>query len=89
MVATVQYLDREGDEAGGLLRRTEHVRAEPDSVKAVELFVDVWAAYVPRIYGVARQLLILRETDEAAAAAWEDRIGRLFWQILDFENRAV
>ena len=74
MVATVQYLDGEGDEAGGLMKRTEHVRAEPDSVKAVEMFVEVWAAYVPRIYGVARQLLILRETDEAAAAAWEDRM---------------
>lgn len=70
MVATVQYIDR----SGGLMERTQHVRDEEDSRIAVNLFIDVWAEYVPTIYPMAKQLLILRETDEAAAAAWQDRL---------------
>lgn len=73
MVATVQYID----EAAGFRELTQHVRDEKDSVAAVSLFVDVWADYVPTIYDLAKQLLILRETDEAAAAAWEDRMAGL------------
>lgn len=70
MVATVQYIDR----SGGLMERTQHVRDEEDGRVAVSLFIDVWAEYVPTIYPMAKQLLILRETDEAAAAAWQDRM---------------
>lgn len=73
MVATVQYID----EAAGLMERTQHVRDEEDSLMAVGLFVDFWAEYIPTIYGLAKQLLILRETDEAAAAAWKDRMDSL------------
>lgn len=73
MVATVQYIDR----AAGLMERTQHVRDEEDSLKAVGLFVEFWAEYIPTIYGVAKQLLVLRETDEAAAAAWQDRMESL------------
>jgi len=53
------------------------VREEEDSGVAITLFVDFWAEYVPTIYPVAKQLLILRETDEAAAAAWQDRMESL------------
>lgn len=73
MVATVQYIDR----SGGLIERTQHVRDEKDSRIAITLFIDVWAEYVPTIYPMAKQLLILRETDEAAAAAWQDRMESL------------
>ena len=73
MVATVQYADR----AGGLMERTQHVRDEEDGRVAVDLFIDVWAEYVPTIYSLAKQLLILRETDEGAAAAWQDRMEGL------------
>ena len=73
MVATVQYIDR----SGGLMERTQHVRDEEDSRVSVALFIDVWAEYVPAIYPMAKQLLILRETDEGAAAAWQDRMESL------------
>ncbi|MGD2026212.1 MAG: TetR/AcrR family transcriptional regulator [Anaerolineales bacterium] len=73
MVATVQYID----ESAGFMERTKHVREEKDSLKAMVLFVDFWAEYVPSIYGVAKQLLLLRETDLGAAAAWEDRMDGL------------
>ena len=73
MVATVQYVDK----AAGLIERTQHVRDEEDSAVAVGLFVEFWAEYIPTIYALAKQLLLLRETDEAAAAAWQDRMESL------------
>lgn len=39
--------------------------------------IDFWADYVPSIYGLAKQLLLLRASDEAAAAAWKDRMDDL------------
>jgi len=73
MVATVQHID----ETAGFMERTKHVRDEEDSREAITLFVDFWAEYVPTIYPVAKQLLILRETDAGAAAAWQDRMESL------------
>jgi AcrR family transcriptional regulator len=73
MVATVQYVDQ----AAGFMERTQHIRDEADSLMALDLFVDFWAGYVPAIHGLAKQLLILRERDEGAAAAWEDRMDGL------------
>jgi len=73
MVATVQYVD----EAARFTERTQHVCNEEDSLAAVVLFIDFWSDYVPTIYGLAKQLLILRETDEGAAAAWKDRMDGL------------
>lgn len=73
MVATVQYID----EAAGFVERTRHIRDEEDSLARVDLFLDFWAEYVPTIYGLAKQLLLLRATDEGAAAAWQDRMDGL------------
>jgi len=73
MVATVQHID----EAAGFVERTQHVRDEEDSVKAISLFIEFWANYVPSVFGLAKQLLVLRETDEGAAAAWQDRMDSL------------
>jgi AcrR family transcriptional regulator len=73
MVATVQHID----EVAGFVERTQHVRDEEDSLAAVDLFVDFWGEYIPTIYAMAKQLLVLRETDEGAAAAWKDRMDGL------------
>ncbi len=73
MVTTVQHIDK----ASGFVERTQHIRDEEDSLVAVDLFVDFWADHVPMIYGLAKQLLVLRETDEGAAAAWNDRMDGL------------
>jgi AcrR family transcriptional regulator len=73
MVATVQYIDQ----VAGFVERTQHIREEEDSLAAMDLFVDFWADYVPTIYGLAKQLLVLRQTDEGAASAWDDRMDGL------------
>ncbi len=45
----------------------------PDAVKALRAAVKVQAAIKPKIYGVATSLELLRPTDEAAAAACDER----------------
>ncbi len=40
----------------------------------LQAFVDGWADYIPDIYGVAKALLAMADTDEAAALAWGQRM---------------
>jgi hypothetical protein len=46
-------------------------------VEILQSFVDFWGNYIPVIYGLAKALLVARETDAAAAAAWSDRMDVL------------
>jgi len=48
-----------------------------DTKARFEACLDAWFAFVPRIHPVARDLIRLRTTDEAAAKAWEDRMQEL------------
>src|ERR687898_1655809 len=71
MVATVRH----GDEVLGLDGRLRHYRAATGGTERLEAFVEFWGNYVPEIHGIARAMLAARETDEAVAAAWDDRMG--------------
>ena len=71
MVATARY----GDEVRGLEKRLAGYRAATGGVERLEAFVEFWGNYIPEIYGIARAMLAARETDEAVAAAWDDRMG--------------
>ena len=70
MVATARY----GDEVRGLEERLVGYRAASVGVERLEAFVEFWGNYIPEIYGIARALLAARETDEAVAATWDDRM---------------
>jgi AcrR family transcriptional regulator len=70
MVATARY----GDEVRGLEERLVGYRAAGGGVERLEAFVEFWGNYIPEIYGIARAMLAARETDEAVAAAWDDRM---------------
>src|SRR5215210_8561977 len=70
MVATARY----GDEVRGLEERLVGYRAASGGVERLEAFVEFWGNYIPEIYGIARALLAARDTDEAVAAAWDDRM---------------
>jgi AcrR family transcriptional regulator len=71
MIAAVRYLD----DVYGLDGRLKAFREATTGVEILEAFVDFWGDYIPKIYGVAKALLAVRETDEAAAAAWDDRMN--------------
>lgn len=71
MVATVRY----GDGVRGLDERLRRYRAATGGVERLEAYIEFWGDYVPEIYGIARAMMAARETDEAVAAAWDDRMG--------------
>lgn len=71
LVATARYLD----EVRGLDERLRGYRAATTGVERLEAYIGFWGNYIPEVYGVARALLADRETDKAAATAWDDRMG--------------
>lgn len=73
MRATTQYVD----ERLGLDERIAHVKAAGDGGEALARFVEMWGNYMPEIYGLAKALLAVRDSDEAAAEAWDECMGCL------------
>ena len=49
-------------------------RAAATGVERLGLYIEFWGNFVPEIYGVAKALMMAQDTDEAAAAAWRDRM---------------
>ena len=43
-------------------------------IERLDLWIEAWGGYIPQIHGVGRALIAMRDTDEAAAAAWTDRM---------------
>ena len=70
LIATTRYVDEVLD----VDARLEPVRNAATGVEKLTLFIALWGEHVQQIYGVARALLAMRETDEAAAAAWDERM---------------
>jgi len=64
------------DVVKGLDERLKTVLSANSALEALEAYVDVWGNYVPEIYGLAKALAA-RETDEAAAIAWDERMACL------------
>lgn len=71
LVATTRY----GDEVRGLDERLRRWRAATAGVELLAAFIEFWGNYIPEIYGIAKALLMVRETDEAASVAWNDRMN--------------
>lgn len=70
MVATTHYVDQ----VRGLNERLRRSEAVTGGVELLEALVEFWGNYIPEIYGLGKALLAVRETDEAAAVAWNDRM---------------
>ena len=71
LVETTHYVD----EVRGLEERRRRFREATTGVGCLEAYVEFWGNYIPEVYGMAKALLVARETDEAAAAAWDDRMS--------------
>ena len=70
LIAATIYLD----ELKGSDERLVPSRAAPSGTERLDAFIEAWGAYIPEIYGVARALLAMRDTDHAAAEAWDQRM---------------
>jgi AcrR family transcriptional regulator len=73
MVATMEYVD----EVKGLDKRLDRLKTAASAVELLEACVEVWGNYIPEIYGLAKAMLLTRETDEATAKAWNKSMGCL------------
>lgn len=70
LVAATRYLDEKLDIDG----RLAPSRAATEGVERLRLYIESWGNYIPEIYGVAKALMMAQDTDEAAAAAWNNRM---------------
>ena len=71
LIATTRYID----DVKGVQERFEKSRLATGGLKKLEAFSHAWIHYIPEIYGIAKALLALKESDEATASAWEDRMA--------------
>lgn len=70
LVATTRYMD----ELLVVDSRLAPSRAATSGVERLSLYIECWGNYIPNIYGVAKALMLAQDTDQAAAAAWADRM---------------
>lgn len=70
LIATTHYLDG----IKGSDERLVPSRTARSGVDRLDAFIEAWGGYIPEIYGIAKALLAMKDTDEAAAKAWDDRM---------------
>ncbi len=70
LMAATQYLD----EIKGAESRLAPSREATGGVARLDEFVSAWANYIPEIYGLAKALLAMQESDDVAAAVWNQRM---------------
>ncbi|NOX83912.1 MAG: TetR/AcrR family transcriptional regulator [Alphaproteobacteria bacterium] len=49
-------------------------RKAKSGVERLNAYIAAWTAYLPEIYGTAKALLAMKDTDQAAAIAWNERM---------------
>ena len=69
-VATTKYMD----EIYCVDEKLAPSRAATTGEDRLEAYVTAWAAYVPKIFGIAKTLIVMAETDDDAARAWSERM---------------
>lgn len=74
MLATVQYVD----EIKKVDERIVQIQQAQNATEQLKAFMQFWGNYIPEIYGLAKALLNTRDTDEAAASAWESCMSHLW-----------
>ncbi len=70
LIAASRYLD----EVKGVEERLLASRTARTGIERLDAFTEAWGNYIPEIYGIAKALLAMKDTDEAAAKAWDDRM---------------
>ncbi len=70
LIATTHYLD----EIKGAQNRLEASRTALTGTERLDAFIAAWGGYIPEIYGIAKALLAMSDTDQEAATAWSKRM---------------
>jgi len=73
LAAATRHVDQTLDLEGRLAAS----RAAATGAERLARYIEFWGHYIPEIYGVAKALLLAKDSDEAAAAAWKERMEAL------------
>ncbi|MBT8424273.1 MAG: TetR/AcrR family transcriptional regulator [Silicimonas sp.] len=69
LIATARHLD-EVHEVDRMLAASRAATG-PDRLDA---WIEAWGGYIPRVFGMAKALMAMMDSDTEAAAAWQDRM---------------
>ena len=70
LIATTQYLD-EINNSDSLLAES---RAAETGAARLDAYIEAWGGYIPLVYPVAKPIMQMAATDDAAKAAWDGRM---------------
>jgi AcrR family transcriptional regulator len=73
LIAATQYVDQEKN----IDARLAPSRGAPSGEERLALYIDAWGNYIPEIFGIARGLIAVYDSDEAAKAAWDNRLAAI------------
>jgi len=70
LVATTRHIDA----VKNVDARLAQSRSAASGIERLHAFVQAWGGYIPDIHGISVALRAMRESDKAAAMAWDDRM---------------
>ncbi len=70
LMATTHYVDK----LNRVDERLAASRAAQSGLERLDAYIYAWGNYIPQIYNIAKALLAMQDTDDSAAAAWEERM---------------
>ncbi len=70
LIATTRYVD----EVKHVDRRLAVSRRATSGAQRLDAFIEAWGNYIPEIYAIAKALIAIENSDEAARLAWADRM---------------
>jgi AcrR family transcriptional regulator len=70
LIATTLYVDEIND----VDARLAVSRGAGSGIARLDAYIEAWGNYIPEVYGISKALLAMKDTDDAAAAAWEGRM---------------
>lgn len=73
LIATTLHLD----EVNGSDALLASSRAAETGVARLDAYIEAWGGYIPAVYRVAKPIMMMAETDEAAKTAWDGRMSAM------------
>lgn len=73
LIETTRYLDRITNTDARLAAS----RSATSGTERLDTFIEAWGGHIPEIYGVAKALWAMQDSDKEAKAAWENRMQAL------------
>ena len=70
LIATTRHIDK----VKNVEARFDACCHADNAIDALSAFIRAWGNYIPEIYSVAKALMAMKDTDDAASSAWHDRM---------------